>query len=48
MLKLVDDGVCFLPLYDSLIVKSSDAEAVKSAFRTAILEQKLTGIIQIK
>ena len=48
MLKLVDDGVCFLPLYDSLIVKSSDAEAVKSAFRTAILEQKLTGIIQLK
>jgi hypothetical protein len=48
MLKLVEDGVCFLPLYDSLIVKSSDAEAVKSAFRTAILEQKLTGIIQIK
>jgi len=48
MLKLVEDGVCFLPLYDSLIVKSSDAEAVKSAFRTAILEQKLTGIIQLK
>ena len=48
MLKLVDDGICFLPLYDSLIVKSSDAEAVKSAFRTAILEQKLTGIIQLK
>jgi len=48
MLKLVDDGICFLPLYDSLIVKSSDAEAVKSAFRTAILEQKLTGVIQIK
>ena len=48
MQKLVDDGVCFLPLYDSLIVKSSDAEAVKSAFRTAILEQKLTGIIQLK
>jgi hypothetical protein len=48
MLKLVEDGVCFLPLYDSLIVKSSDAETVKSAFRTAILEQKLTGIIQLK
>ena len=48
MLKLVDDGICFLPLYDSLIVKSSDAEAVKSAFRTAILEQKLTGVIQLK
>lgn len=46
--KLVDDGICFLPLYDSLIVKSSDAEAVKSAFRSAILEQKLTGIIQLK
>jgi hypothetical protein len=48
MQKLVDDGVCFLPLYDSLIVKSSDADAVKTAFRTAILEQKLTGIIQLK
>ena len=48
MLKLVEDGICFLPLYDSLIVKSSDAEAAKSAFRTAILEQKLTGVIQIK
>jgi hypothetical protein len=48
MLKLVEDGICFLPLYDSLIVKSSDAEAVKSAFRTAILEQKLTGIVQLK
>ena len=48
MLKLVEEGICFLPLYDSLIVKSSDAEAAKSAFRTAILEQKLTGVIQIK
>lgn len=48
MQKLVGNGILFLPLYDSLIVKSSDAEVVKSAFRAVITEQKLNGVIRLK
>ena len=46
--KLIDRGLSFLPLYDSLIVKISDADIVKSVFNDVIEEQGLTGILKIK
>lgn len=47
MQKLIDKGIPFLPLYDSLIVKISDANAVRAAFKSSIDEKKLSGIIRI-
>jgi hypothetical protein len=47
MQKLIDQGILFLPLYDSLIVKVSDAQAVRTAFQSAIIEKGLFGIIRI-
>ncbi len=48
MLRLIDKGLFFLPLYDSLIVKKSDADIVKSVFNEVIEDAGLTGILKIK
>jgi hypothetical protein len=48
MEELIYNGIHFLPLYDSLIVKASDAQAVKAIFEATIADQMLTGIIRIK
>lgn len=48
MQQLTYKGIHFLPLYDSLIVKASDAKVVKAIFEVAISDQMLTGIIRIK
>jgi hypothetical protein len=48
MQQLTDKGIHFLPLYDSLIVKATDAKAVKAIFEATIADQMLTGIIRIK
>ena len=47
MLRLIDKELSFLPLYDSLIVKKSDADNVKSVFNDVIEELGLTGILKI-
>lgn len=48
MNKLIDTGLSFLPLYDSLIVKKSDADMVRAVFNEVIEEQELTGILKTK
>ncbi len=48
MEQLNDKGFHFLPLYDSVIVKAKDAEAVRAIFEATIADQMLTGIIRIK
>jgi len=48
MQKLIEKHILFLPLYDSLIVKISDASTVRAAFMATIEEKGLFGIIRIK
>lgn len=48
MNRLIDKELSFLPLYDSLIVKKSDADIVKSVFIEVIEDAGLTGILKIK
>lgn len=46
--KLIADKIDFLPLYDSLIVKTSDEQKVREFFYEIILEDNLLKFIQLR
>lgn len=46
--KLIADKIDFLPLYDSLIVKSKDEQKVRELFNEIILEYNLLKFIQLR
>ena len=46
--RLIKENLKYLPLYDSLIVKKSDATQVKAAFIDVFKEQGLAHILKVK
>jgi hypothetical protein len=48
IIKLIADKIDFLPLYDSLIVKSKDEEKVRELFYDVIMEENLIRFISLK
>lgn len=48
MNSLMEEGVMFLPLYDSLIVKQSDGLKVNNAFQSIIEKNGFRGIVKVK
>jgi hypothetical protein len=46
--RLIADNIDFLPLYDSLIVKSKDEQKVREFFNEIILEDNLLKFIQLR
>jgi hypothetical protein len=48
IIKLIADKIDFLPLYDSLIVKSKDEQKVRELFNDVIMEEELTRFISLK
>ena len=48
MSVLEQNGIAFIPIYDSLILKKTDEPAVKSLFERVIEDKKLNSVIRIK
>ena len=48
IIKLIETKISFLPLYDSLIVKSKDEQKVRELFNDVIMEEGLTRFISLK
>jgi hypothetical protein len=48
IIKLIADKIDFLPLYDSLIVKSKDEQKVRELFNDVIMEEELARFIILK
>jgi hypothetical protein len=45
MAEMYNNGVKFIPIYDSLIIKASDREKAKFHFNNIIRSHKLEGIL---
>lgn len=46
--RLIKENIKYLPLYDSIITKKSQAQRVKSIFNQVINEQELAHILRVK